>query len=225
MHRVDVIEDIEIMYGYENIKALPITSFTIGETYDIVPFINAAREACAGLGYQEILSPILSNKKHLYGNMNAKDTGTVEIEQCMSETYSVVRTWLLPMLMEVLSKNKHVDYPQKIFEQGPATTRQETKIQDSEKIALSSSHTSADFTEMKQALDSLMNYLGLAYSLKETSHTSFIDGRVGEIIVNGRKAGIIGEIHPQVLANWNLETPVSAMELNLSEMFEAVNKK
>ena len=39
------------------------------------------------------------------------------------------------------------------------------------------------------------------------------------VFVQGKKAGIIGEIHPQVLNNWNLIRPAAAFELNLDEIF------
>jgi phenylalanyl-tRNA synthetase beta chain len=72
---------------------------------------------------------------------------------------------------------------------------------------------------MKSILEPLMLNLGLDFTLNPTSNFSFLEGRVGEILVRGNQVGLIGEIHPQVIENWNLEDPVTAMELNLSELF------
>ena len=52
LHEVDVIEDICIMYGYENIKSLDIKDSTSGNALKIVAFSNKIREILVGLGFQ-----------------------------------------------------------------------------------------------------------------------------------------------------------------------------
>lgn len=225
LHPVDVIEDIAIMHGYDKIGEEKLKSYTIGETKEIISFIDKIREIIIGLGYQEIMSPLLSNKELLYEKMNIKDFGTVELENYMSENYSAVRSWLLPVLMEVLSKNKHSDYPQKIFEEGIVTVRNKEEIKDYERIAVLAAHDKADFTEIKQVLDHLFRCLGLQYVIEDADHSSFIEGRVGRISVNGVAVAYIGELHPAVLSNFNLEMPVVGFELNITELFEAMKKK
>ncbi len=223
MHEVDIVEDIGIMYGYDTIPELPLTTFTKGATAKQVKNIDKVRELMVGLGFQEVLSPMLTNKKALYDAMNISDRGTVEIAEYMSESYSVVRSWILPQLFELMCKNKHVAFPQKIFEEGIVSVRTGEPITDFNHIAIALTHEKTDFTEGKQVLDYLFSALGISYTLDETEQGSFITGRVGSIIVNGKKIGYLGEIHPQVLSNWGLEMPVAAMELNLSELFAERN--
>lgn len=219
LHPYDIVEDIAISYGFDKISEMPLTSYTVGETKPIISFVDKVREIIIGLNYQEIMSPILTDKATLYEKMNIKDFGTAEIKDYVSKTYSVVRTWILPVLLEVLSKNKHVEYPQKIFEQGIVAVRKGKEVNEYERIACVSAHEKADFTEIKQVLDYLLSSLNLKYNIEEIDHDSFIPGRVGRVIVNGKKVAFIGEISPQVIANWNLEVPVVGFELNLSELF------
>lgn len=219
LHAFDVVEDIGIMHGYGRIKELPLTSYTVGGTFPKISLINKLRDLAAGLGYQEVFSPVLSSKEVLFGKMNFKEK-LVEIKNFMSETYSCVRSWLLPILLEVLSKNKHQDYPQKIFEQGLVTVRKGGQVEDKETLALVSCHEKADFTEAKQILDSLLRGLGLECSVKEGEHSSFIPGRAGDILIRGKKAGIVGEISPAVLSNWGLTLPAAGFELDLEIIFE-----
>ncbi len=223
MHPYDIIEDIAIAYGYQKIKPETMRSYTIGTTPELNNFIDLARETILGLGYQEIMSPILSNKETLYQKMNMKELETVEIKEFMSERYSVVRTWLLPILMEVLSKNKHAEYPQKIFEEGLLTTRKKDKIKDIHRIAAITCHTNANYTKARQALDFLMRTLGIKYEVKETEHPSFLQGRVGRVYVKNKAVAYLGEISPQVLTNWDLTMPAAGFELNLTELFEIIS--
>src|SRR3989344_6685548 len=225
MHFRDVAEDIGIIYGYDKIDGKHLSTFTIGETSELVKFIDKVREILVGLGYQEAMSPILSNKNLLYKRMNMEDTGTIEIQEFMSETYSCVRSWILPNLVDILSKNKHVSFPQKIFEEGLVNVRKGSDIFEYSRIAVVSSHETANYTEARQALDRIFASFGLKYEIEETEHGSFISGRVGRAIVNGRKVAYLGGILPQVLSNFGLEMPVCAFELNLTELFEMVEKK
>ena len=225
LHPRDIIEDIGIMYGYDKIKELPLKTYTIGSSLKLNEFVNKIRDIVVGFGYQEIMSPVLTNRHFLYEKMSIEDTGAIEIEDYMSETYSAIRSWILPNLMEVFSKNKHVEFPQKIFEEGLANTRKGDKIMEFNRIAVATSHEKSDYTEIRQVLDFIMKCFGLSYDIEEAEHGSFIDGRCGRAFVHGKKVAYLGEISPQVLENWGLEMPVAALELNLSDLFEIVEKR
>ena len=56
-------------------------------------------------------------------------------------------------------------------------------------------------------------------SFIRTRHSSFIEGRVAKVIVDGKDIGVIGELHPQVILNWGLAVPISAAEISISELF------
>ena len=225
LHPYDIIEDIGLMYGFEKIKELPLKTYTIGSCLKINEFIDKVRGIVAGLGYQEVMSSILTNKVFLYKKMNVEDFGTIEIEDYMSETYSAVRSWILPNLMEVFSKNKHVEFPQKIFEEGLVNVRKGSDILEYNRIAIATSHEKADYTEIRQVLDYILRCFGLNYDIEEAEHNSFIEGRVGRAIVKGKKVAYMGEMHPAVLAAWGIEMPVAALELNLSELFDFLEGK
>ncbi len=225
MHPFDIIEDIAIMYGFQNIPPAELESYNVGKPLQIVGFIDMIREIIIGVGYQEVMSPILSNKAALSAKMNISDSDIVEIDNYMSESFSAVRSWILPAMMEVLSKNKHVDFPQRIFEQGLVTVKRGIEINDYEKIAVVSSHSSVDYTEARQVVEHLMRQLGIKFSLKESDFSSFIPGRAAEVFAGSKSIGFLGEINPAVLEKWNLEMPVVAIELNVTALFEIGNKK
>jgi len=222
LHENDVIEDIMIAYGYNNLEDAPLTSYTQGSTKKITNFIDKIRDIMVGLGYQEIMSQLLSNKNLMYNMMEIEDNGIIELQNPTSELYSSVRSWLMPILMEVLSKNKHVETPQNIFEQGLTTIKADGKIIDQERLAVVSISEKADYTKIKQILDCLFRMLNITYSIEELDHKSFIEGRVGKILVKNKEVGFIGEVNPKVIHNFNLEMPVIAFELNLSELFETI---
>lgn len=125
----------------------------------------------------------------------------------------------MPCLMDILEKNKNNEYPQNIFEIG---TIFRENLEENDRLALVLCDKDANFTKIKQILDYLMRMLNLNYSIEEVEHDSFISGRTGRVIVNNKKIGYIGEINPKVLDNFNLEVPVSALEINLTELFSLI---
>jgi len=117
----------------------------------------------------------------------------------------------------------HIEYPQKIFDVGTVfelNSKEETGIGEKMHLAVGICHENAGYTEIRQVLDYLLRMLDLKYEIKEYEHSSFIPGRCGQIIINGKEAGFLGEIHPIVLENFNLEFPCAAMEIDLSKIFE-----
>ena len=59
------------------------------------------------------------------------------------------------------------------------------------------------------------------WQIQETAHPSFIEGRVGKVIVNNEEIGVVGEISPAVLEAWKLENPVAAFEINFQRILKS----
>ncbi|MGB9777930.1 MAG: phenylalanine--tRNA ligase subunit beta [Candidatus Bathyarchaeales archaeon] len=223
MHQIDLVEDIAIAYGYNKIKPLWRKLPTTGGVNPKQGVLNIARELMIGLGFQEILTYTMTNSENLFKKMNCKKTRIVEVSNPKVQTFTCIRNWLLPSLMEFLSNNLHVEYPQKIFELGMVTLldeKRETKTRDEERLAAVIAHANAGFSEIKSALDAFLTNFGFEWQIKETKHPSFIEGRVGAAIVNGKNVGFLGEIHPKVLEAWKLENPAAAFEINMETIIQ-----
>jgi phenylalanyl-tRNA synthetase beta chain len=217
MHQVDLIEDVAIAYGYNNIKPLWRELPTTGKAKPDQQLINTARDLMVGLGYQEVFNTTLTNQETLFQKMNMPPTKLIELANPKVNTMTCLRNWLLPSLMEFLSINQSVEFPQKIFELGNVTIPDETKetrTRDENWLSAVTAHPNANFSEIKSALDSFMANFGVEWMIKETSHPSFMEGRVGKILVNGCEVGVVGELNPAVLELWKLENPAAAFELH-----------
>jgi phenylalanyl-tRNA synthetase beta chain len=212
LHPMDLVEDIAIAYGYENFKPeLPKIS-TVGEKSAANTFASAAREVMLGLGFTEVMTLILTNESNLFTRMNTPKEETVATKNPVSTEHSVPRTWLLPSLMAVLEKNKNREYPQKIFEIGYCINAQG---REEKKMAAVVAHAKTDFSEIKAVVGSLIENLGGVCDAAPMEHGSFIPGRCAKT-----HAAFFGELHPQVLENFGLETPATAFELSLSAVRE-----
>jgi len=213
------MEDIAIAYGLNQIKPKWPSDLTIGGISRLEAYSDRVRGLMIGFGFQEVLTFMMTNQEKLFSKMNKSETRLVEVSNPKVITLRCLRPELLPSLLEFLSNNTHVQYPQNLFEVGDCTIWEDQQPTDLRKLCCVSAHAHTNFTEMKSVLEPLMLNLGFNFSLKTTSSPSFLEGRVGTILVSENDVGTIGEVHPQVIENWKLEHPVTAMELDLTKLF------
>ncbi|NOX71386.1 MAG: phenylalanine--tRNA ligase subunit beta [Candidatus Micrarchaeota archaeon] len=223
MHERDVIEDMLISLGYNEIEPEPVKMITKGALQPMHIFSNKIAEVMIGLGMQEILSYTLTNKENLFTKMETKEKDVCELENPVSANWSVFRNALLAGILEFFSKNKHHELPQKIFEIGNVIIPDdsaETAYRDVQKLACGITATRVTYEEISSVLDAFMRTLDIPYKLRTKDNPSFIKGRCAEILIDGKSAGFVGEIHPQVLNNWDIENPVIAFEIDIDLVFQ-----
>lgn len=223
MHQVDLIEDVAVAYGYNNMEPLWRDLPTTGSAKPDQRLLNIARDFMVGLGYQEVLNYTLTNQESLFDKMNLERKTIVELYNPKIVTMTCLRNWILPSLIEFLSNNQSVEFPQKIFELGKVTLRDEeseTKTRNEEWLSAVSTHAMANFSEAKSVLDSFLLNFGVQWQIKESNHPSFIEGRAGNIIVDNQILGVVGELNPKVLESWKLENPVVGFEVNLQRIID-----
>jgi len=217
LHAVDVIEDVAIGYGFNNIEPVLPKVSTVGGESEIEKLSEKTREIMIGLGFQEVITFILTNRESNFIRMNSEGEA-VEILNPTSGEFDTCRTWLLPNLLKILFSNKHREYPQKIFEVGDCIIpddREDNRVRQVRKLCGVISHDSANLTEMRSVVEAALSSLGYKSEIKDYSHPSFIESRCGKILANDREIGFFGEIHPKTLENWKLEKPVIAFEIEV----------
>ncbi len=217
LHKIDVIEDVAVGYGYNNIEPILPKIATIGKQSELEKLSRKIRELMSGLGFQEVLSFVLTNKENNFDKMNIKGE-CAEILNPISSEHNICRTWLLPSLMKILSSNKHREYPQKVFEINDCVLLDETtetKTKQIRNLAAVISYDNSNLTEMKSIVETILSSLGYKYEIKDYNHPSFIESRCGEILIDGDQIGFFGEIHPKILENWQLEKPVIGFEIRV----------
>lgn len=222
MHEIDLVEEVAIGYGYYRLKPTKPATVTTGREHKVNEVANYVRQIMAGLGFVEAMNFILANEVDHYQKMRRKAGKMIRLANPVSTEYSIVRDDLLPGLMKNLADNKHQAYPQQLFEVSDVieiNEKAETRTERRLHVACVSSHPTANFTEIKSCVEALLANLGLKnWTIKETRHPSFLQGRAAAIYVKGRKIGVVGEIHPEVLNNFELENPTSAFEIDLQRI-------
>src|SRR5207247_11249663 len=111
MHPVDVIEDIAIALDLNKLKPEWPRIWTVGDLSAETIETETLGEIMVGLGFQEILTYVLTSPEVVAGRMQMGSEYLVTVLNPTMTTHTVMRNWVLPSLLVFLSRNKHVDYP------------------------------------------------------------------------------------------------------------------
>ncbi|MFH1450674.1 MAG: phenylalanine--tRNA ligase subunit beta [archaeon] len=221
MHNIDLVEEVAIAHGYEKFEPRIPKIPTIGRPNPSEGFLNYLRNAIVGLGFQEVVNFVLSNEHREYTAMNRSVDPHIEIWNPKTEDYTTARTSLAPSILNTLSMNASSEMPHKIFEVGITVQmddKAETFARNENRIAAAVSHSSANYSEMKAYTEAFLTQLGKTVSFKDSKDEAFIPGRAVVIQIDGKRAGVMGEIRPEVLANFKIEYPVTLFELETDKL-------
>ncbi|AWB26429.1 phenylalanine--tRNA ligase subunit beta [Halococcoides cellulosivorans] len=227
-HPVDVVDDVGRAYGFNDLDSRYPDVSTIGGRHDRSRLEEAVRTALVGHGFQDLLNFHLTSEADVLDRMDlAPDDEAFGahspacVKNPYSEAYTVVRTWLLPSIVQVFENNTHRRYPQDLAEVGFVAHRDDdrtTRVAESHHVAGALARHDASYEDAKSRLQALVADFGGELATPPIDHPSFLDGRVAAVEIDGERVGVIGELHPAVLVEHDLEVPVAAFEFDLAAL-------
>ncbi|KAL6042202.1 phenylalanine--tRNA ligase [Balamuthia mandrillaris] len=222
LHACDVMEDVAIAYGFNNLKVTVPNTTTVGKQQPLNKLTDLLRAEVAQAGYTEILTLSLCSTEENFKFLQREDDGSaVKIANPKTAEFQVGRTTLLVGALKTLSNNKNQPLPIKIFEISdvmlidPST---DVGARNNRNLCAIYCNTTSGFEVIHGLLDRLMLLLGVStssYSIQPSEDPSFFQGRRADVLLNGKKVGVFGIVHPVVLKNFDLVYPCSALELEL----------
>jgi phenylalanyl-tRNA synthetase beta chain len=236
LHPLDVIDDIGRAYGFNDLEPRYPDVSTVGGRHETSRLEDATRDALVGLGFEDLLNFHMINEAENYDRMGLcapDDSGDdpvedivgggrpVTIREPYSEAYTMLRTWALPSLLMVLERNTHRAYPQHLSEIGLSARLDETEntgVAEHRTVAGVLADPEATYEDARARLQALSTAFGVDLETPPTEHPTFIDGRTAAVVLDGETAGVVGEIHPEVLVEHDVELPVAAFEFRLDAL-------
>lgn len=213
---IDLVEEVALGYGIENLVPTIPQASSAGQKNKVTVSLEAVRSTMIGLGYSEVMNFGLTGKHTLYDMAKRDSSGMISVSDSKSQEHQILRDTLLPGLVDVLSRNIHETYPQKIFEIGTTFYRADP-VGEEIHLACASAHNDVSYTEIKSILQSfLKSGFDVTPATKISSDPLFVQGRTADIIVDGKKVGVVGELAPDVLDNFKLRIPVAGFEIKLT---------
>jgi len=230
LHPMDLVDDLGRAYGFNELEPRYPDVGTVGGRHERTRLEDATRASLVGLGFEDLLNFHMISGEANYDRLNIEPATdvvgageAVEITGPYSEDYTQLRSWVLPSLLMVLENNTHRAYPQELAEIGLAAAVDETEntnVAEWRSIGAVIARHDATYEDAKARLAALCEDFDVDLETPATEHQTFIPGRVADVVIDGETVGVIGEIHPKVLVDHDLELPVAAFELRLDALAE-----
>ncbi|HUC38584.1 MAG TPA: phenylalanine--tRNA ligase subunit beta [Candidatus Acidoferrum sp.] len=219
----DIIEDIAIAYGYDKIVPLAISGVFSGLSNEQADYENRVASLLVGLGFTESVNSMLTDERVNFKSMRSKESrdSYVRIADAKTTTITMLRTSILPGLLENLSISSMATMPQMLFEIGKTYMVSNGIPIERTLLGFVSEHSKANFAEAKSAIGAILGNLTKDYKFEEFKDPSFIEGRCARVVVQGKALAVFGEVHPEVLLNFKIEEPVVAGEMIISQEVDA----
>ncbi|MDR4510318.1 MAG: phenylalanine--tRNA ligase subunit beta [Nitrososphaeraceae archaeon] len=222
---IDVVEEVSLGYGIYNLEPnLPSFKISAGIEDPVSEFFRELRKTIIGFGFQEVLNFSLVDQKgiEIEETYNEKNNHLLKVHESKSSEHEFLRASLIPSLMKNLSHNIHEEYPQKIFEIGKIF-RIDENMTEKWNLALSISSNNTDFTQIRSLLRSIFKItFDKEIQTKPLKHILFINGRSANVFFQDHNIGIIGEVSPKIISDYNIRVPISILEIDLSEIIKDI---
>ncbi|WP_254762596.1 phenylalanine--tRNA ligase subunit beta [Natrinema marinum] len=228
LHPLDIIDDLGRAYGFNDLEPRYPDVGTVGGRHERSRLERAVREGLVGLGFEDLLNFHMISEEENYDRLDispGEDAyGAGEpptIKGPYSEDFTMLRTWVMPSLLMVLERNTHRAYPQNLAEIGFAAEiddSENTGVAEGRRVGAVLAHHDTGYEDAKARLQALARNFDADLETPPTDHPTFISGRTAAVVIDGEEAGVIGEVHPKVLVEHDLEVPVSAFEFDLEAL-------
>ena len=220
MHPIDLVEDIAIGFGFErlpmvlsstHIDALPLEKSILKRRF------GESMRAC---GLQEVQSLTLSNEGDQFDLVRwPHGGGLARIANPITSDHTILRHYLLPSLLRILSANRHHELPQRIYELGEVVRSSE----NFDRGAWACAEAGNGFTSAKGIAQAFLRDMGAEMGKVDFEPTPagrgpWIAGRGCRVIIDGEEIGEFGEVDPEVSLSFGLKTPIQAGEINLESI-------
>ena len=228
----DLAEEVARFYGYNNIPDTLSSGLNPRRGWSPVQQAeNAIGAFCRGLGYSEIItysfiSPGYYDKINLPADSPLRES--VKILNPLGEDTSIMRATTLPSMLEILARNNH--YRNKsvtLYELGRVyfAKNDGSGMADEPKIlSMGAYGPDMDFYGIKGAVEAVLEGLrieNVRYEA-ESGNPSYHPGRCAKVYSGERLLGVLGQIHPAVAANYDVDCPLYAAELPFDALFASM---
>lgn len=227
-HIADISEEVARFYGYHNIPNRQLSGVANGKLTDSQKFIKSINETLISCGCSEISTFSFISPKAYDRIRLAKDDAkrnSVVIMNPLGEDTSIMRTTILPSMLEVLARNyNHKNASASLYEIGTVyEPTQAGKLPvEKQKAVIGLYGNTADYYTLKGIVEKLLYTLNTAeYDIVPVSdNPTFHPGRTSEFRIGDQVLATLGEVHPEAAENYGIDERVYIAEIDVETAYE-----
>jgi len=231
----DIVEEIARIYGYDRLPiTLPEGNVTHGRLNEKQKFLNEIKDFMVYNGYSEVytfsfVSPRVFDKINAPEDSNLRQA--ISLLNPLGEDHSIMRTTLIPNMLDVVRYNlSHKVNEVKLFEVGAVYLAKKLPLEElpheNLRISMTLCGDNVNFYDLKQVIEAVFYRLQIQdYKFEQSQHFAFHTGRCARITIDGIEIGYAGEIHPDVLENYEISKKTYLAELDLDIILSKASRK
>lgn len=218
LHPVDIVEDIAIGHGYEDlgndVPKAPMNAIPRPDDN----LRRRIRTSMQGMGFMQIQSLTLSNDEDQFNRMRWKPFNEItRITNPITLEHTMMRHFLLPGLLRLLATNRHHDLPQSVYELG--TVVRDHKNMD--RLAFLTAERIGGFASIRGRIQAFLRDIGaenVAIEPLPDNEGPWLAGRSAKILLDGEWVGCFGEIDPSISQIFELLVPLNGAEFDVEAL-------
>lgn len=232
-HKADISEEIARFYGFDKIAVRELQGAADGGLDDFQKFEKLIVSRCIALGLSEIvtysfISPKAYDKIALPSDSALRKC--VVISNPLGEDTGVMRTSMIPSMMDTLSRNyNNRNLSAFLFENGKVyIPNGENELPDENRtLSIGMYGDGIDFFTLKGKAEALFAAAGVVgYDVEPvTDNPTFHPGRTARFTVENEEVALLGEIHPDVAENYSIGTKVYVASISVDKLFKYQHTK
>ncbi|MEM7378479.1 MAG: phenylalanine--tRNA ligase subunit beta [Pseudomonadota bacterium] len=225
----DLIEELARIRGFDSIpRTSPNTHLTMQAVSETATPSAALRSALVQRGYLEAVTYSFVDPE--LQSQLVPDVDAIPLANPISSDLAVMRTSLLPGLVQALQRNQHRQQPRvRLFEFGRRYLRDATgAVVETPLVAGVAcggvvaetwrDNTEVDFFSVKADLEALVALSGAAVRCVAGEHAALHPGRCAEVLIDRKPAGWLGELHPRHIESLGLSARPVVFEVALDAL-------
>ncbi len=227
-HMADIAEEVGRSFGYNEIPARELKLATQGGYSPMMLLESKAGSICRSLGFNEIItysfvSPTIFDQIRLPQESPLRNA--LKIQNPLGEDTSIMRTIALPSMLDILARNSaYHNKSAKLYEMAKIylPVEGETLPQEPKMLVLGSYGANETFFTLKGELEAIFRGLRVQKAVYTAvkDNPSYHPGRCAKVTVEGEDVGYIGQIHPLVAQNYDIDGDVYCAEINFAKLFD-----
>tara|TARA_B100001248_G_scaffold255068_1_gene234336 strand:+ start:971 stop:2716 length:1746 start_codon:yes stop_codon:yes gene_type:complete len=222
LHPVDIVEDIAIGHGYEDlgndVPKAPMNAIPRPDDN----LRRRIRTSMQGMGFMQIQSLTLSNDEDQFNRMRWKPFNEItRITNPITLEHTMMRHFLLPGLLRLLASNRHHDLPQSVYELG--TVVRDHKNMD--RLAFLTAERIGGFASIRGRIQAFLRDIGAENVVIEPlpdNEGPWLAGRSAKVLLDGEWVGCFGEIDPSISQTFELLVPLNGAEFDVEALKSSI---
>ncbi|MGY0372562.1 phenylalanine--tRNA ligase subunit beta [Clostridium sp. JNZ J1-5] len=228
----DVAEEIARIYGYNKVPSnIPSTQTLRGGKNATQVLRTKLVDTLIASGLNQSIAYSFVSPKVFDKILIPKESElrkVVTIKNPLGEDYSIMRTTSIPSMMEALARNyARNNEIVKLFEVGKVYIPKEDskELPEERNTVTIGMYGEVDYLDIKGIVENIVSVLGVknVKFQRESNNESFHPGKTAALYIKKEFLGLVGEMHPDVAENYEIEERCYIAEINLDILFKHAN--